>query len=838
MRNKRFRTRLKNMLIIGTIVPTIGFILIFFVRYYFINLESGESLFNEEISFFNTELKNHLNYYESLVANTNHLITTYQNNKVQENIDIEFYLSEIDDIDGLIGYYYLSGDDFITSFEVTDEIQEKMESLKHITSTEEIWTKKLYDEDDSYLYFGQVNDRNDLLVFVIDVQDIFENLKGFMNPNIDYEVQYKQQLIYSSSDLLKKLTYDNQRVLKYNKKSYLMQEVEHEDDDFSYVMVMDISREISFVNNNLIASGSFIVIYLIILGILLHHLSKSLIQPIDQLINYVSHFSEEEKQIEMVVDKENEFSEVYQVFDEMVQTSYQNIQSIHDQSEIIEEKNKIMEDLNHQLAISSDMIIESTEKLKIFEKQSKTLVDNIKDLMWVVDTKGRILYINSIVEDKLSYSPEELIGVKLENILKEDSINEDILHDMYYEDYDDTDLIFIKKNHESEEIFATSTKRIFSNGKLVKIQGVSRDITEERYIEKQMIQKNMISSTLNEISEILTRPEKLEVLLNHIVIRIERLLNPLICTIRLIDENNKLELVAGIGEFYSLVQEKFLDIDKDISGRAIKESKIIIITEKNKDYFHNYDEVYSIVDQSQELIFLPLEYNDTIIGVMSIGLREHISDAQLKILKVFTTQASAAIEKARMYEELENNYLNIIKALASTVEAKDAYTEDHSIRVSTYARLIAEELGMSDDEVAYIDIAGLLHDIGKIGVSDLTLTKEGRLTDEEYNEIMKHPLNGGRIVSEMKLHDHIVEGVLLHHKRFDLKGYPDIYVESLPISARIIGVADAFDAMTTNRSYQKARTFDEALIELKRNAGTQFCPEIVHVMERVIEKLS
>lgn len=826
------------MLIIGTIVPTIGFILIFFVRYYFINLESGESLFNEEVSFFQTELSNQLNYYENLVSNTNHLIASYQNNKTQNNVDINHYLNEIDDIEGLIGYYYLSGNEYITSFKSTDDVKEKLESLKHVTATEDIWTKKLFDEGDPYLYFGQVNERNDLLVFVINEEDIFKNLKGYMNPNIDFEVQYNNKVIYSSSEVLNRLVYDKQRILKDNKRSYLMEEVGHEEEIFSYVIVMDISREISFVNNNLIASGSFITIYLIILGIILLRMSKLLIQPIDQLIDYVSHVAEEEKETDMIVEKENEFSEVYQVFDEMVQTSYQNIRSIQDQSEIIEEKNKIMEDLNHQLAISSDMIVESTEKLKIFEKQSKTLVDNIKDLMWVVDTKGRILYINSIVEDKLSYSPNELIGVKLENILKEDSMNEDVLHDMYYEDYDDTDLIFIKKNHESEEIFATSTKRIFSNGKLVKIQGVSRDITEERYIEKQMIQKNMISSTLNEISEILTRPEKLEVLLNHIVIRIERLLNPLICTIRLIDENNKMELVAGIGEFYSLVQEKYLDIDKDISGRAIKESKIIIITEKNKDYFHNYDEVYSIVDQSQELIFLPLEYNDAIIGVMSIGLREHISDAQLKILKVFTTQASAAIEKARMYEELENNYLNIIKALASTVEAKDAYTEDHSIRVSTYARLIAEELGMSDDEVAYIDIAGLLHDIGKIGVSDLTLTKEGRLSDEEFNEIMKHPLNGGRIVSEMKLHDHIVEGVLLHHKRFDLKGYPDIYVESLPISARIIGVADAFDAMTTNRSYQKARTFDEALIELKQNSGTQFCPEIVNVMERVIEKLS
>ena len=347
----------------------------------------------------------------------------------------------------------------------------------------------------------------------------------------------------------------------------------------------------------------------------------------------------------------------------------------------------------------------------------------------------------------------------------------------------------------------------------------------------------MISTTLNEISEILTRPEKLEFLLKHIVIRVERLLNPLICTIRLVDDKGRLELNAGIGECFGLIQEKYLDIDKDISGRAIIESKIIIITDKKESDFHNYNEVSSILDRSAELVFLPLEYDGTTIGVMSIGLRSHLSDADLKILKVFTNQASAAIEKARMYEDIENNYLNIIKALASTVEAKDAYTENHSVRVSTYSRMIAEELGLSDEEVGYIDIAGLLHDIGKIGISDLTLTKSGSLTDDEFHQIKKHPLNGGRIVSEMKLHPYIIEGVLLHHKRFDLKGYPNIDIDSLPISARIIGVADAFDAMTSNRSYQKSKTFDEALDELIEYKGTQFCPEIVKAMETVVIKL-
>ncbi|MBN2797328.1 MAG: HD domain-containing protein [Clostridia bacterium] len=826
------------MLIISTIVPAIGFILIFFYRYYSINLESEKALFDQEVGFFETELKNQFSNYEALLKSSSFLLENLTTRNIDEDSEfIKDYLEEIKKNDEIEEYYYITKKSTYTNAAKNAFLADKVQRFESFSLNDDFWVKKIGNLNDQLLYFGYKNSADEIIVFSMNQEYIFTNLKGYMNPNVDFKVSFNQIQLYESNEIINEITESQNSIFYKNKSYYLWRTKTSEINEYKYTLVMNISREISFVKSNLLSAGIVILMYLLLLGFILLKLSNHLILPINNLINYVSQVAKE-KEIDQTPNKNNELVEVYELFDEMIQTSYQNIESIQDQSEIILEKNKIMEDLNQQLALSSEMIESSTMELKIFEKQSKTLVDNIKDLMWVIDTKGRIEYINSIVEDKLSYTPSELIGVKLENILKEDSYNEDALQDMFYEDYDDMDLIFIKKNNESEEIFATSTKRIFSNGKLVKIQGVSRDITEERYIEKQMIQKNMISSTLNEISEILTRPEKLEVLLNHIVIRIERLLNPLICTIRLIDDKGRLQLVAGIGEFYSLVQEKFLDIDKDISGRAIKESKIIIITDKNKDYFHNYDEVYSIVDQSQELIFLPLEYNDTTIGVMSIGLREHIADAQLKILKVFTTQASAAIEKARMYEELENNYLNIIKALASTVEAKDAYTEDHSIRVSKYSRMIAEELGMSDDEVGYIDIAGLLHDIGKIGVSDLTLTKEGKLSEEEFREIMKHPLNGGRIVSEMKLHEHIIEGVLLHHKRFDLKGYPDIYIESLPISARIIGVADAFDAMTTNRSYQKARNFNEALEELKKYAGTQFCPEIVQVMERVVEKLS
>lgn len=684
---------------------------------------------------------------------------------------------------------------------------------------------------DDILYFSQTDDVR--LVLAFDMNRLRQDIEKYLKETYDYNLSFGSTELISHVDemfLTEHLEWDI--IEKHMKLERILEE-----NNIKISMHRDISREIDAMIDMAWFFLAFLGIYIFIMTYVILLASKSLLKPLNKLIQMVSTIAEDTIDYKDFQVLDNEYTEIYESFDEMTKSVSSNIDMLMVQSQKIEQSNENMLDMNEKLSDSLKTLEDSIKQLEILEKQSKILVDHINDLMWVIDSKGRITYINNVVSDKLGYSVEELSGVKLENIIYKDYKNEEAYQEMFYDDCEDLELRFITQNLEHEEIFSCSTKRIMQQDKLIKIQGVCRDITEERFIESQMVQKNVISETLNEISEILTRPEKLEYLLKHIVIRIERLLDPLICTIRMVDEKGKLELKAGIGECYGLVQEKYLDIDNDISGRAIKEGKIIIISDKKESDYENYNEVYSIVERSKELVFLPLEYDGTTIGVMSIGLRESLSESDLKILKVFTNQASAAIEKARMYEEIENNYLNIIKALASTVEAKDAYTENHSIRVSRYSRMIAEELGLSEEEVGYIDIAGLLHDIGKIGISDLILTKTGRLSDKEFTQIKKHPLNGGRIVSEMKLHPYIIEGVLLHHKRFDLKGYPNIDIDSLPLSARIIGVADAFDAMTSNRSYQKAKSFKEALEELKKCSGKQFCPEIVGIMETVVMKL-
>ncbi|HSN66263.1 MAG TPA: HD domain-containing phosphohydrolase, partial [Fusibacter sp.] len=165
---------------------------------------------------------------------------------------------------------------------------------------------------------------------------------------------------------------------------------------------------------------------------------------------------------------------------------------------------------------------------------------------------------------------------------------------------------------------------------------------------------------------------------------------------------------------------------------------------------------------------------------------------------------------------------------------KDKYTEGHSRRVSRFAVEIAKEMGYSNEEIENIEIAGLLHDVGKIGIDQSILAKRGRLTDYEYEVIKEHPTKGIQILEAISFDEKIRDGILYHHLRYDLSGYPKSNIEKLPLYACIIGIADAFDAITSARSYSKARTIDDALKEFIKLEGKQFDPEMVRVFKRMI----
>ena len=184
------------------------------------------------------------------------------------------------------------------------------------------------------------------------------------------------------------------------------------------------------------------------------------------------------------------------------------------------------------------------------------------------------------------------------------------------------------------------------------------------------------------------------------------------------------------------------------------------------------------------------------------------------------------LELKDTYDKLEKAYLESIETLRYTVEAKDAYTRGHSDRVSAYSVLLGEKLGLSEKELNDLKIGGLFHDIGKIGVPDSILLKDSKLTDDEYSEIKNHPAIGAHILSNATIFRDIIPIVKHHHERFDGFGYPGkLKGEEIPYLARIAAVADAFDAMTSKRTYRNSLPLDIVKTEIEKCKGTQFDPE-------------
>ncbi len=238
----------------------------------------------------------------------------------------------------------------------------------------------------------------------------------------------------------------------------------------------------------------------------------------------------------------------------------------------------------------------------------------------------------------------------------------------------------------------------------------------------------------------------------------------------------------------------------------------------------------------------PLMVRDKPVGVMVVVRDERegsFDHTDLEVFSNFASQAAVAIENTQLYERLQNTYLGIIASLAAAIEARDPYTVGHSARVTKYAIAIAEAMGLTVEEIEEIRLAGLLHDLGKIGIPDHVLNKPGPLSEDEFMLIKTHPALSMRIIEPLPHLGNIMPIIYNHHERFNGGGYAEGKAgDEIPLGARIIAVADAFEAMTSDRPYRPALSKEEAMAELRKGAGSQFDPEVVEVFLSLLEETS
>jgi HD-GYP domain-containing protein (c-di-GMP phosphodiesterase class II)/CHASE2 domain-containing sensor protein len=210
---------------------------------------------------------------------------------------------------------------------------------------------------------------------------------------------------------------------------------------------------------------------------------------------------------------------------------------------------------------------------------------------------------------------------------------------------------------------------------------------------------------------------------------------------------------------------------------------------------------------------------------------------ELRLISSFTHQLAIAIENHRLYIDIHNIFLDYIKSIAAALDARDTYTHGHSRRVAEFSIGIGKELGLSEGELEFLELSATVHDIGKIGISESILNKPDRLTDEEFEIIKSHVVKGSKILEPMSRLRALMPGVRHHHERYDGKGYPDgLKGDGIHLVARIISIADTFDAMTSDRVYRKSMSQEAAVKEIEKGAGTQFDHELVTAFVSVMQK--
>ncbi|MBL9150195.1 MAG: HD domain-containing protein [Phycisphaerae bacterium] len=238
------------------------------------------------------------------------------------------------------------------------------------------------------------------------------------------------------------------------------------------------------------------------------------------------------------------------------------------------------------------------------------------------------------------------------------------------------------------------------------------------------------------------------------------------------------------------------------------------------------------------VVACPIRRDRRVVGHLFTGERRNrsgeISSIDLKLADATAGHVAIHVENARLYRDLDRMFMGTLEAIVNAIDAKDPYTRGHSQRVAILSRDLARAIGVPEPTLRNVHIAGLIHDVGKIGVPEAVLRKTGKLTDEEFGQIRLHPEIGWRILRDIPQFSEMLDGVLSHHERWDGRGYPNrLSGESIPLVARIIALADAFDAMSSNRTYRSRRPRAVVLEEIRKCSGEQFDPTLVEPFLRL-----
>lgn len=425
-------------------------------------------------------------------------------------------------------------------------------------------------------------------------------------------------------------------------------------------------------------------------------------------------------------------------------------------------------------------------------------------------------------------------------------------HQCFFEgaEYCEYQFIWQKKN-----FFANITSLIFHRGEVLKDSIVELEKSKEqisrKYIEIENLNRELeqrverltsLNACSKAISSILDTDLLLDVVMSLIlnVMKFDRVL------LFMVDEENRVlkpvKSAGGSEKDMQVIKNYDIPLDRtqNILARVVDTGIAQIVADVDESFLHKENIILKAFNP-KSFVAVPLITRNRVIGVLAVERFRGLSDFSsndLDYMMNFCNQIAGSLENAHLIDSMKQSFVSSILSLATALEAKDPYTRGHSNRVATYSTIIARRLGLDEERVESIRLMALMHDIGKIGIPDRIIMKPDSLSPEEFAQIKQHPIYGIRIIQPLIENRPELARVRSHHEWYDGSGYPDgLKGENIPLEARIMTVADCFDAMTSNRPYRSAMSRDDALREIVRNRDTQFSSEIVDVFLDIINTM-
>ncbi len=515
------------------------------------------------------------------------------------------------------------------------------------------------------------------------------------------------------------------------------------------------------------------------------------------------------------------------------------------------------------------LILKLCKKLLNFtpDKNIETIFAQIlKNIIKLTESEAGVFFLEYIPEEKVKSSYISTIPIRLKKIYKSE-IKNSFIYKVISKKKNEiitTSTSAIKKFIEYKEfknfyllmmpfhipkVISVSggieifRKKTFSNEAIATINEINKLIENFilNYINSLTVNKKLNEfSKLIEITTMLNSTLNINILLSRIISQGRKAMDSQGCSLMLKDtKTDELIFKTVHGTKSQKIKEFKIPPGKGIAGWIIKHKKPVIVDNVRKDpRFYPESDIKSGF-KTKTLLGVPLISKGDVIGVIEAVNKKggkKFTESDKEFFTALASQAAIAIQNAQYYSELRKLFLSTVRSLTAAIDAKDPYTRGHSERVTKYSVMLAKMLKLPHSEIEKVQLAGLLHDIGKIGVDEKILQKPGRLTPEEYKEIQKHPVIGESIMKPISALKDILPGIRNHHERWDGKGYPDKLVgKKIPLLGRIISLADTYDAITSDRPYRKSKSIKFALEEIKRCSGSQFDPELAKIFIQAVK---